>query len=185
MNNETYGESLPFDESSIEPSGGVVLPPESTLKRQVKFGVCLWWADYEPWIHPQDVDIANRFIPSNRIFQREDCDNVSDTQLGYSKLSYGDTSFRVLPAIWMEVTHEGYLLNDFVEIKSQYGKLKAGIAEIREIVWDRKSRRIHYLLQQNGNPINRPFLVEDIQPAIRLGQHLSNRERSMLARARI
>jgi hypothetical protein len=169
---------IPFDSVPFSPGKfkRAVRLIESTLKRPPKFGVCLWWPDQQPWIHPQDTELAEAFIPGRRVFRRDECENVSDQQLGYSRLSYGDVQLRVLPAVWMELRFEGFELGDLVEIKSQNGKLRPGIAEISEIQWNRHQKFIEYTLKRNGRPINRTFSASDIQPVTRLGSHLSERE---------
>ena len=177
---------VPFDSVSFDADE---IPAElrlisSTLKPPVRFGVCLWWSEQSPWIHPQDHEIAESFVPGNRVFRRDECENVSDQQLGYSRLSYGDIKFRVLPAIWMEVDYQGFELGDLVEIRSQQGRLRPGIAVISDIEWNRLTRRIEYSLEQNDVVVGRSFVASDIQPAVRLGSHLSSRELNSVTRLR-
>ncbi|MFK7765953.1 MAG: hypothetical protein AB8B55_01840 [Mariniblastus sp.] len=157
----------------------------SQLKQTVKHVVCLWWSDQIPsWIHPDDVEIADRLVPGGRIFRREECENFADRELGYSFMSYGEEGFRALPAICMEVRHEGFELNDFVEIKSGFGKRFRGIGTIHEISWNRNRRGIDYFLTINGQKVRRAFWANEIQPAIRLGSHLSTRELETASRTR-
>ncbi len=158
---------------------------DAQLKQAVKYGVCLWWSDQVPsWIHPEDIEIAKRLVPGGRIFRKEECVNCDDRELGYSFMWYGDEGFRALPAIWLEIRHEGFELNDFVEIKSGFGKRFRGIGTIRDIVWDRHRRKIEYLLTINGQKIDRTFHADEIQPATRLGSHLNSRELENANRAR-
>lgn len=162
------------------------LPPHpDSIKRVVKHGVFLWWSDQTPsWVHPDDVEIVDRLVPGNRVFRREDCPNFADRELGYSRMRYGDIEFRALPLIWREVTHEGFELHDRVEIKSGFGKRRSRIATIRDIIWNRHYQKIEYYMSVNGQPVSRAFSVEEFQPAIRLGHHLSDRELNLAARAR-
>ncbi len=108
-------------------------PRRKFLKREARYGVFLWWSDQTPsWVHPDDREIVDRLVPGNRVFRKEECENYADRELGFSQLIYGEVRFRALPSIWLEVTHEGYELNDFVEVKSRFGKLRPRIATIRE-----------------------------------------------------
>jgi hypothetical protein len=157
-----------------------------TIKRLVKYGVFLWWSDQTPsWVHPDDMKRVEGLVPGNRIFRRDECENYADRELGYSRLVYGDIEFRALPSIWLEVAHEGFELNDFVEIKSRFGKLRPRIATIREIVWNRRSQSIEYFMTMNGLPSSRAYCVHEFQPAIRLGTHLGERELKMASRAKL
>ncbi len=172
--------SWPYDDDSQTLVSQVDVKT-SQLKPEFKYGVFLWWSEQSPsWIHPDDIEIANELVPGNRMFCREECENFADRQLGYWEYSYGEENFRGLPALWMEIKSEGYQLGDVVEIKSQNGKLPHGIATIREIKWNRKSRSIEYYLSDD-----RAFRFNDIQPAYRLGQHFSPRELELSAKHRI
>ena len=151
------------------------------LKRPPKYGVYLRWPlDGEDWIHPEDVEAVKRVIPSRRIFRREDID------LEYAMLSYADLQLRVRPTMWIEVASDGYWVGDQVEVKSQLGRREPMIATIRDIHWDPDRGRIQYFLQ-NGErePLHTPFFVEDFQPAQRLDQPMSWRERQLAAKSRV
>ena len=154
-------------------------------RHEAKYGVFLWWSEQTPsWVHPDDVTVADQLVPGNRIFRREDCENFADRELGYSTFRYGDSRFRGLPAIWLEVRTEGFEINDLVEIKSGFGKLRPGIATIAEIKWNRHARTIEYFLTVNGRQIKRPFKATEIQPAVRLNSHMGFRELALAARLR-
>ena len=150
---------------------------DSELKQPTKFGVFLWWTEQSPtWVHPDDVEIADNLIPSNRVFVRSNCSNASDRELGFSKFQYGAEFFRGKPVLWLEVPHQDIEIGDRVEIKSQSGKLKPQIACVTDILWSRSRRTVEFLLSVNQILIRRHFLVSDFRPAHRLGRHLSSRE---------
>ena len=122
----------------------------SQLRQPTRFGVCLWWSDEVPaWVHPDDVEIADRLVPGNRIFKRQECGNFADRKLGYSLISYGSERIRVLPAIWLPIKFEGFEIGDLVEIKSRLGRRRASIGEIRDIRWNRHAQRIEYFVKAN------------------------------------
>ena len=155
------------------------------LKPETKHGVFQWWIERAPpWIHPDDSAIADELIPGNRIFRKEQSENFADRELGYSDFIYGQQKLRALPGLWLEVQTEGYEVADQVEVKSQYGKLRPQIASIVDIVWNRNTRTIEYRLSANGHRIECAFTSADIQPAFKLGSHLTPRELEISARHR-
>ena len=182
MNEEQYATTLgPLrlteEVTGDQPQVSFVPASESQLKRESKFGVCLWWSDEKPfWLHPEDVEIAKSFVPGNRVLRRSECQNFADRELGYSVFQYGESEFRALPAIWLEISGDGYELNDLVQVKSQYGRLDPVIATICEIKWNQNRRKIEYHLSVNGRQVSRVFEANEIQPAIRLNSHLNHRE---------
>ncbi len=160
--------------------------PEVDIRRSVQYGVCLWWSDDLPsWIHPDDVEIAERLVPGNRVFRREDCQNFADRKLGYTEFSYGDQKFRALPAIWLPVQSEGIEIGDLVEVKSQLGKRRPALHDVCEIRWNRHVRRIEYFVDGHAKHYSQPLTADDLQPAVRLNGFLSERELTIAARMRI
>ncbi|MFT5303329.1 MAG: hypothetical protein ACI87E_004152 [Mariniblastus sp.] len=173
-------ESIPFAWPTAQDQVGFhseVRVPHSTLKPPLKHGVFLWWSEQTPaWIHPDDLDAALSMVPSCRIFKRRECDNFADRELGYFEFASGKHKFRALPGLWREIETEGFELGDLVEIRSQNGKLRPGMASIRDIQLNRKSNQIDYYLDKNGMRVERSFAYNDIQPASRLGEFLEQRE---------
>ncbi|MEL7496038.1 MAG: hypothetical protein AAFN77_00405 [Planctomycetota bacterium] len=157
---------------------------DPNLKLPTVYGVFLWWSDRLPsWIHPDDVEIAERLVPGCRVFRRDVCESKLDQQLGYQQLSYGDESFRSLAVVWLRVQYEGYEVGDRVEVKSEHGKRRPELATINDMVWNRHKKWIEYRLEKQGMPIKRPYRANEIRPAMSLGGFLSLREREQLARA--
>lgn len=145
-----------------------------------RFGIYPWWPqDGVQWIHPDDVQLAEQLIPGNRIFQRE---YLNET---YSRLHYGDVSIRVKPTMWLEVSTDGYLIGDRVEIRSQMGKQTPGIATISEMLWNRRSGEVEYVLTANDQPLPHTFHVDDFQPAFELNQPMDTRLAELAARFRM
>lgn len=147
------------------------------LKTLVKHGVFLWWSDRLPaWIHPDDIELARDLVPGYRVFRREMCEGYADRELGYAKLCYGLESFRALPIIWLEVPDTGFAVGDRVEIKSEHGKRRPGLATITGMTWDRHRQRVQFKLRRNDMPLPDPYLAENLVPALRLGGHFNHRE---------
>lgn len=154
------------------------------LKPLEKHGVFLWWSDQLPeWIHPEDLETAEKLVPGLKIFRREVPETTHDRKAGYFRFCYGALSFRALPIVWLEVQPEGFEIGDRVEVKSSSGKRRPGVATIRDVVWERHRKMIVYLLERNEMPLPRPFLADEIRPALRLGHYLTEREREQLAKS--
>lgn len=190
MRTETFDTSdllkLSQDITGDGPQVSFVQHPESTLKPPPRYGVCLWWSDRQPsWIHPDDVEAADEAVPGDRVFRRDECENFADRQLGYSQFEYGEMKFRALPAIWLELKSAGYELGDFVQIKSQYGKRESMVATISEIKWNRRHRRIEYVLKAGGRTSPKPFTADEFQPAVRLESHLNARQLELASKSRL
>ena len=175
--------SIPFSWSDSDSSESKVSVASSQLNRQTKFGVFRWWSDQIPtWVHPDDVMTANRLVPGSRVFKQSECENASDRELGYSLFQYGPDCFRGKPSLWFEIKSHGFEIGDLVQIKSLHGKLQTQIAVISAILWNQSSLDIQYFVTVNTARVQRPFLIHEIQPAIRLGQHLSTRELGIATR---
>ncbi len=145
------------------------------LKIPPKYGVYLWWpAKIEEWVHPDDYEIANKLIPSNRVFRREDLDDP------YSRLTYGEYSLRVKPVIWLEVRTDGYEIGDQIEVKSRMGRGRPFIATIVEIRWDQENCRILYSIEKNDRKLRRPYTVDEFQLAQALESHLDVRKLKLM-----
>ena len=157
----------------------------SELRQPPRLGVCLWWpAEASSWIHPEDMEIAKRLIPGNRIFKRQDCLHYADRKLGYSLITYGSEQLRVLPAIWLPVQFEGFEIGDLVEIKSRLGRRRPAIGTIRDILWNRLSQRVHYFVDARTIQSKTPLHADDLQPAMKLNGFFDERELRISARNR-
>lgn len=68
-----------------------------------------WPQDGQGFIHPDDVAVATQVIPSSRVLKRESFDGV------YYHYRYGRFRFRLRPAMWRTIRHEGVDIGDQVE----------------------------------------------------------------------
>ncbi len=143
------------------------------LKMLPQHGVFLWWpANPDLWAHPDDVDTIRKFVPGRRIFRRHTSDAYSDRELGFVVYQYGEIRFRAKPILWREIKPGVYRRGDLVEIKSRSGKTRPRIARILEILWDRHTRRVEYVLNVRSMRIGRAYHAEELRPAKPLGSHL-------------
>ena len=143
------------------------------LKMLPQYRVFLWWpADPNLWAHPNDTETIRQFVPGRRIFRRDVSDEYSDRELGFVVYQYGDVQFRAKPILWREIEPGIFRSGDLVEVKSRSGKTRPRIARISEILWDRHTRRIEYLLDSRSMRIRRKYRAEELRPAKPLGSHL-------------
>ncbi len=148
------------------------------IKLEPVYGVYPWWPqDGHDWIHPDDVALVDRLIPSSRIFRRE---RVVE---GYYLLTYGAQSIRILPSMWLQVRHEGLDVGDPVEVLSRLGKNRPFVARITEMRWHRHSRTIHYIVRRAGKLIPRRYTAHDLQVLVPkdtlAAQHTALRDRPL------
>lgn len=154
------------------------------LKPLPKYGVFLWWSDQLPqWIHPDDLELAERLVPGCKVFRREVCGEEADREAGYFCYQYGNESFRAFPIVWLEIQSDGFEVGDRIEVKSENGKRRPIVATIAEMTWGRYRQKIEYHLERNGMPLRRSYRREEIRPALRLGGHLTPREQELLSRS--
>ena len=68
-----------------------------------------WPEDGQAFIHPDDVPVATRCIPSARVLRRDYFDGV------YYHYRYGSVRFRLRPTMWLKVKSDGIDIGDLVE----------------------------------------------------------------------
>jgi hypothetical protein len=133
----------------------VTAPP---LKTDPKYGYFPWWPeDGNAWVHPEDVELARKLIPSDRVFRRD------GTEGDYLLLHYGDLTLRVRRTLWQEVPPEGYELGDWVEVRSRGMRNEPRTGILREMLWDDWARGIRYLIWEKGVPIERCYSRDDLR----------------------
>jgi hypothetical protein len=128
------------------------------LKIDPKYGCFLRWPqDGNDWLHPNDVALARKMIPSQRIFRR-------DGQEGdFHCLHYGNIMIRARPALWQEVSHEGFDVGDWIEVLSHGMRNEPRTGLIREMLWDEREQAIRYQILENDVPIADLYAREDLQ----------------------
>ena len=67
-----------------------------------------WPQEGQAFIHPDDVPIATRCFPSERVLRRDRFDGV------YYHYSYGAIRFRLRPSMWLTVKPEGIDIGDVI-----------------------------------------------------------------------
>lgn len=176
-------DSIPFGESpqsETEPPVPIPIDDRRQLTVPDKYGVFLWWPETgHDWIHPEDVATCNAVLPSRRIFRKV----VSDGEYS-ATLLYDQIKIRIKPVLWLEVEIDGYEVGDQIEVRSKLGQRKPFIATIRDMLWDRKARRIDYFMKAVDRNLADPYHYGDFQPAFDLSKPMTPRQRSLYEKQR-
>lgn len=126
------------------------LPPD--------YGCILRWPEEgTDWIHPEDRELAERWLPSHRVFRRERFDGE------YYHLWYGSIELRIKPCLWWRVVPEEIEINDQVEVLSQLGKVDPLIGQVCEKLYDPHQGRIYYLLRHREVQLTREYFYHELQ----------------------
>jgi hypothetical protein len=158
--------------------------PVRTLPRH---GVFFRWPEQpvEDWIHPDDMEVAAGMLPGGRIFQLAECEDEADRKNGYSVISYGDTSIRVLPAMWLPVKDAGYKVGDRVEVLAKNRTKQPFIGTLAEVTYNPVTRRTEYRIEVRSMILKKKYFEEDFRPCRRLEVPLSKRARAILNKASV
>lgn len=144
-------------DTQLEPSYRPDLPDWGAYLR--------WPMEGVEWVHPDDLQIAQEMIPSQRVFRRSRWDGE------YYWLQYGQTRIRVKPSMWFRVPDVDLEVGQQVELLARQGKNDPGIFRIADIFWDRSRRRVEYTLRRDALELEKRFARADIRP-ISVKHHL-------------
>lgn len=123
-----------------------------------RYGYFPWWPqDGDDWIHPEDIEVARRVLPSWRIWRRE------VTRSRYDLLTYGNLHIRILPALWVEVIGEGIEVGDWVEVKSRLQQNTYRVAKVREVLWDEHASAVRYQVDVTQLQLPNSFARQDLR----------------------
>lgn len=144
------------------------------LKLLTKCGVFLWGSDQlDKWVHPEDLELASQLIPGYRVFRREPSRAHEERAEGYAEIFYGPQSLRIRPIVWLEIHSEGFTIGDRVEVLSDQGKRRPGLATIQEMRWNRHAKKIEYTLIGNELTFRRLYASEELRHATKLNRFLT------------
>jgi hypothetical protein len=123
------------------------------------WGVYLTWpTDGQSWVHPADLSLALRLIPSRRVFQRTHWDRT------FYQLRYGELSIRVRPTLWVQVAAVDLQVGQQVELLARNGTNDPGIFTIHDILFCPRKQAIEFSLTQRGMVLLRVVSREDLRP---------------------
>lgn len=116
-----------------------------------------WPADDASFIHPSDVAVVTKLIPGERVLRRFHFD---DTFYHYS---YGRYRFRLRPAMWTAVKHEGLDIGDEVETTGLGLERERFVARIWGMHFSRRHGQILYRLRSgDGSAVDRLYAREHL-----------------------
>ncbi len=150
---------------------------QPALKLLTKHGVFLWGSDQlNKWVHPEDLELASQLIPGYRVFRREPCRVQKERDEGYVEIFYGSQSLRIRPIVWLEVHSEGFTIGDRVEVLSDQGKRRPGLATVQEMRWNRHLKQIEYNLARNELTFRRVYTSKELRHATKLNSFLTKKQ---------
>lgn len=123
------------------------------------YGTFTHWPDKgHARIHPDDVAIVNRLIPSDRVFRRRRFDGV------FYEYHYGrEFRFRLRPSMWLPLRYEGFDVGDRVEVSGLGMVRQAMIARIVEMRFSQRDQQIQYTLQWSDAIQPRSYVAEEMR----------------------
>lgn len=116
-----------------------------------------WPQDGQSFIHPDDVAIATRCFPSERVLRRDRFDGV------YYHYSYGSLRFRLRPCMWLTVKHEGIDIGDTVETTGTSMERELFVARVWGMHYVRRKGCILYRLRRNNTTVPNLFLAQNLR----------------------
>jgi len=129
------------------------------MRAEPPYRVYPWWPENgDAWVHPDDVRLTRRLIPSTRVFRS------AGREGQYLVLTYGQLRIRVKPTLRHAVPGDGFKLGDQVEVCSKLGKNRPLVATIREMRWNARQGVIHYRLSRRGMTLARYYTAGDLRP---------------------
>ena len=132
------------------------------MRNEPLYRIYPWWPhDGDAWVHPEDVGLARRLIPSMRVFR------YCGREGSYLVLSYGKHRLRVKPTLRQAIPGDGFDLGDRVEVCSRMGKNRPLVATIGEMRWNARYGAIQYRLRSRNMTLARRYTAEDLRPVVR------------------
>jgi len=129
------------------------------MRTEPTYRVYPWWpADGDAWVHPDDVRLARRLIPSTRVFRRVGREGA------YLVLSYGKHRLRVKPTLRKAVPGDGLDVGDRVEVCSHNGRNRPLVGTIGDMRWNARYGVIQYRVRSRNMTLARRYTIDDLRP---------------------
>lgn len=116
-----------------------------------------WPSDGQSFIHPDDVAVATRLFPSERVFRRDRFDGV------HYHYSYGKIRFRLRPSMWLKVQPDGIDIGDEVETVGVGMERELFVAHVYGMYFIRRKGRILYRLRRSGVLVPRLYTADQMR----------------------
>ncbi|MEM1067758.1 MAG: hypothetical protein AAGG48_18505 [Planctomycetota bacterium] len=119
--------------------------------------IARWPQDGQGFIHPDDVPIATRCLPSERVLRRDRFDGV------YYHYRYGSLRFRLRPTLWRKVETDGIDIGDQVETIGVGMERELFVARIWGMYFVQQKGRILYRLKRSDKPVPGLFPADQLK----------------------
>lgn len=116
-----------------------------------------WPENGNEFIHPDDVPLVSRLIPSERVLRRDSFDGT------YYHYRYGEFVFRMRPCLWLTIKAEGLDLGDEVETIGLGMERELFIGVITGMYYVRRKGRILYRLRKSDQTMKQLFVREHLR----------------------
>lgn len=116
-----------------------------------------WPQDGDDWIHPEDRQLAEGLIPSDRIFRRELQPD------GYYQLSYGPLKIRVQPVMFDDAPEPVFEIDQFVKLKMAFDSDRTEAGRIYDIRYSQYHDAPQYYLIRGDMKSRTPYLADALE----------------------
>ncbi|EMI58513.1 hypothetical protein RSSM_00040 [Rhodopirellula sallentina SM41] len=116
-----------------------------------------WPENGTGFIHPDDVQLVERLIPSERVLRRDGFDGT------YYQYRYGEFSFRLRPCMWLPIAGEGIDIGDEVETIGTGMERELFVGVVTGMYYVRRKGRILYRLRRAEQTQKRLYLSEHLR----------------------
>jgi hypothetical protein len=116
-----------------------------------------WPENGQEFIHPEDVPVVSRLIPSERVLRRDSFDGT------HYQYAYGRFQFRLRPCLWLPITGEGFDIGDEVETMGIGMERDLFVGVITGMYYVRRKGRIVYRLRRGEQTQRRLYVCEHLR----------------------
>ena len=137
----------------LNPSASIAWPPLPD------YGCFLRWPeDGYAFIHPDDQTVVRRCLPSGRVLQRYRFDGT------FYHYRYGRITFRLRPAMWLKIAHEGIDVGDRIETIGPALQRDHFVARVWGMHYvPRKGRILYRLRMGGGEQVPRLYSADELR----------------------
>ncbi|EMI46322.1 DUF6960 family protein [Rhodopirellula sp. SWK7] len=116
-----------------------------------------WPENGQEFIHPDDVRLVTRLIPSERVLRRDSFDGT------HYQYHYGEFAFRLRPCMWLPISGEGLDIGDEVETIGTGMERELFVGVITGMYYVRRKGRILYRLRRGDQSQKRLYVKEHLR----------------------
>ncbi|SRR6056297_53195 len=129
------------------------------LKQQYpQYGIFAHWPqDGQGFVHPDDVAVVRRCIPSERVMRRDSFDGT------YYHYRYGSLRFRLRPCLWLKIHSDGIDIGDRVETIGLGMERELFVAEVCGMHFARRKGCIVYRLRRGDKAVPNLYTADQMR----------------------